>query len=129
DPGSATAGNFQRAALLVVPVVVLGWPWLSLSFRGVLLATASGVLASGLGYTAWYAALKYLPVTRAALVQLSVPLIAAVGGVPFRGEFFTFCFFPAGAVFWVFFFPQIPFRPQKRPAKPEKYPRHMTRRN
>jgi drug/metabolite transporter (DMT)-like permease len=89
DPGSVTAGNFQRAALLAVPVAVLGWPWLSLSFRGVLLATASGVLASGLGYTAWYAALKYLPVTRAALVQLSVPLIAAVGGVTFLGETIT----------------------------------------
>jgi drug/metabolite transporter (DMT)-like permease len=40
DPGSVTAGNFQRAALLVLPAAVLAWPWLSLSFRGVLLATA-----------------------------------------------------------------------------------------
>jgi drug/metabolite transporter (DMT)-like permease len=98
DPGSVTAGNFQRAALLVVPVAVLGWPWLSLSFRGVLLATASGVLASGLGYTAWYAALKYLSVTRAALVQLSVPLIAAVGGVTFLGETITIRLISASVV-------------------------------
>ena len=86
DPGSVTAGNFQRAALLVVPAAVLNWPWMSLSLRGVLLAAVSGVLASALGYTAWYAALKYLPVTRAALVQLSVPAIAAAGGVVFLGE-------------------------------------------
>jgi len=86
DPGSVTARNFQRAALLVVPPAVLASPWLSLSVRGVLLAVASGVLASALGYTAWYAALKYLPVTRAALVQLSVPVIAAIGGVIFLGE-------------------------------------------
>jgi drug/metabolite transporter (DMT)-like permease len=86
DPGSVTAENFQRAALLVVPPAVLAWPWLSLSVRGIVLAAASGVLASGLGYTAWYASIKYLPVTRAALVQLSVPVIAAIGGVIFLGE-------------------------------------------
>jgi drug/metabolite transporter (DMT)-like permease len=98
DPGSVTAGNFQRAALLVLPAAVLAWPWLSLSFRGVLLATASGVLASGLGYTAWYAALKSLPVTRAALVQLSVPVIAAAGGVIFLGEALTIRLISASAV-------------------------------
>jgi drug/metabolite transporter (DMT)-like permease len=89
DPASVTAGNFQRAALLVVAAAMLAWPWLRLSFRGVLFAAASGVLASGLGYTAWYAALKYLPITRAALVQLSVPVIAAAGGVTFLGEIVT----------------------------------------
>jgi drug/metabolite transporter (DMT)-like permease len=98
DPGSVTAGNFQRAAVLVVPAAVLAWPWLSLSFRGVLLAAASGVLASGLGYTAWYAALKYLPVTRAALVQLSVPVIAAAGGATFLGETITIRLISASAV-------------------------------
>ena len=98
DPGSVTAGNFQRAALLVLPAALLTWPWLSLSFRGVLLATASGVLASGLGYTAWYAALKSLPVTRAALVQLSVPVITAAGGVIFLGEALTIRLISASAV-------------------------------
>ncbi len=98
DPGSVTAGNFQRAALLVVPAAVLGWHWISLSFRGVLLAAASGVLASGLGYTAWYAALKYVSVNRAALVQLSVPVIAAAGGVIFLGETVTIRLISASAV-------------------------------
>jgi drug/metabolite transporter (DMT)-like permease len=98
DPGSVTAGNFQRAALLVVPAAVFAWPWLSLSFRGFLLAAASGALASGLGYTAWYAALKHLTVTRAALVQLSVPVIAAAGGVVFLGETITIRLIWASAV-------------------------------
>jgi len=98
DPGSVTAGNFRRAALLVAPAVIVASPWLSLSFRGVLLAAASGVLASGLGYTAWYAALKYLTVTRAALVQLTVPVIAAIGGVIFSGEKLTIRLIFASAV-------------------------------
>ena len=88
-PVFVTAENFQRAALLVVPATALAWPWLALSPKGVLLATASGALASGLGYTVWYAALKYLPLTRAALVQLAVPVIAATGGVAFVGETIT----------------------------------------
>src|SRR5204863_5782589 len=83
---------------LVLPAAVLAWPWLSLSFRGVFLAASSGVLASGLGYTAWYAALKYLPVTRAALVQLCVPVIAAAGGVTFLGETITIRLISASAV-------------------------------
>jgi drug/metabolite transporter (DMT)-like permease len=98
DPGSVTARNFQRAALLVLPGAVLVLPWLSLSIRGVLLAMASGVLASGLGYTAWYAALKSLPVTRAGVVQLSVPVIAAAGGVIFLGEALTIRLISASAV-------------------------------
>ena len=89
DATLETAGNFQRAALLVVPATALAWPWLALSPKGVLLATASGALASGLGYTVWYAALKHLPLTRAALVQLAVPVIAATGGVAFVGETIT----------------------------------------
>ena len=98
DPGFVTAGNFQRAALIVVPATSLAWPWLSLSNRGVLLAAASGALASGLGYTVWYAALKYLPVTRAALVQLAVPVLAAGGGVAFVGETITLRLTLASAV-------------------------------
>jgi drug/metabolite transporter (DMT)-like permease len=89
DPALATAGNFRRAALMVLPVAVLGYPWLMLSLQGALLASASGALASGLGYTVWYAALKYLTVTRASLVQLSVPVITAAGGVAFLGETIT----------------------------------------
>jgi drug/metabolite transporter (DMT)-like permease len=54
--------------------------------RGVILAIASGALASGCGYVVWYAALKGLTAARAATVQLSVPVIAAFGGVLVIGE-------------------------------------------
>jgi len=53
---------------------------------GGLLAVASGALASGLGYAIWYAALAGLTATFAATVQLSVPVIAAAGGVLFLAE-------------------------------------------
>jgi drug/metabolite transporter (DMT)-like permease len=86
DPLAATASNIQRTALVLVPLTALAWPWLSLSPRGVWLAVASGALATGLGYTIWYAALRHLTATRAALVQLSVPALAAAGGVAFMDE-------------------------------------------
>ncbi len=81
-----TAGNF----LLTVPMAALllafaggtaGW-----TVRGTLLAAASGALASGVGYAIWYTALPSLTATRAALVQLLVPVIAAAGGVALLGE-------------------------------------------
>jgi drug/metabolite transporter (DMT)-like permease len=56
------------------------------STQGLALAAASGAIASGLGYVIWYAALARLPAIGAASVQLSVPVIAAVGGVLFLGE-------------------------------------------
>ena len=57
--------------------------------QGVLLALASGCIASALGYVIWYRALAYLSATRAAIVQLSAPVIAAVGGVLLLGETFS----------------------------------------
>ncbi len=60
-----------------------------LSATGLGLALASGVLASGLGYAAWYAALRGLTATRAAIVQLAAPPLAAVGAVAFLGEPFS----------------------------------------
>ena len=51
-----------------------------------LLAIASGALASGAGYTVWYSALRGLSTTRAAVVQLLVPILAAIGGVIFSHE-------------------------------------------
>ena len=65
--------------------------------RGVALAVASGALASGVGYTLWYAALPSLTATRAAIVQLSVPVIAALAGVVILGEPLTLRVVLAGA--------------------------------
>lgn len=93
DPLAATAGNFWRAALLGVALVlgVLAWPEavLTADARGVALAVASGAVTSGLGYALWYRVLPSLRAASAATVQLSVPVLAALGGVAFVGEAFT----------------------------------------
>jgi drug/metabolite transporter (DMT)-like permease len=81
DPLRDTAGNFMRAAPGAVLVSVLMWSHRSFDGTGVLLAALSGALASGVGYAAWYVALPRLSAITAANLQLSVPLIAAVGGV------------------------------------------------
>lgn len=62
------------------------FPWASLDRAGVGYAVASGALASGVGYAIWYTALKGLKRASAATVQLSVPVLAAVGGILFLGE-------------------------------------------
>jgi drug/metabolite transporter (DMT)-like permease len=89
NPTVVTAGNFTRAAVVIVPLSAAAIPWMAWSAEGFALAAASGAVASGCGYAVWYAALKYLPATRAALVQLSVPPIAAAGGVWLAGEGIT----------------------------------------
>lgn len=84
-----TAGNFSRTApvaAVLLLVAVFGQP---IEFGAAAFAVASGAVASGLGYAVWYAALPGLPRTTAAIVQLTVPAIAALGGVLFIGEAFT----------------------------------------
>jgi drug/metabolite transporter (DMT)-like permease len=58
----------------------------SIDTAGFCYAVASGALASGIGYSIWYTVLPALKATSAATVQLSVPVIAALGGVVFLGE-------------------------------------------
>jgi drug/metabolite transporter (DMT)-like permease len=58
----------------------------SLDPAGVWYAILSGALASGIGYAIWYTVLPALKATSAATVQLSVPVIAAAGGVVMLGE-------------------------------------------
>lgn len=85
-PLLATAGNFARGVPLVLPLALLVWGAFQVSPRGLALACASGALASGLGYSLWYAALPRMSATRAALVQLVVPVLAALAGVVLLGE-------------------------------------------
>jgi len=92
NPLAATANNFllsvpMALVLLAVSVGVRGAP--HATTRGVVLAVTSGALASGVGYSLWYAALPHLTATRAAIVQLSVPVLAATGGVLLLGEQLT----------------------------------------
>jgi drug/metabolite transporter (DMT)-like permease len=90
DPLAATANNFIFSVPLVVLVSLLFLEEFHFTNQGLVLAVASGSIASGLGYVIWYAALKGLPATRAATVQLSVPVIAAIGGVILLSEQLTF---------------------------------------
>jgi drug/metabolite transporter (DMT)-like permease len=73
-----------------VPFVALAaLPFLGnihLSRKGALLAVLSGALASGVGYSVWYAALRFHTATRAAVLQLPVPALTALGGVFFLAE-------------------------------------------
>ena len=86
DPLQTTAGNFIRAAPMAVILGVASLEHASLDLAGVGYAVVSGALASGLGYAIWYMALPFLKSTTAATVQLSVPVIAALGGVLFLQE-------------------------------------------
>ena len=86
NPLADTAGNFIRSVPMVLAIALVFLPNLVASWRGIGLAVLSGAIASGVGYSVWYAALKYHAPTRAAVLQLSVPVIAAVGGVVILAE-------------------------------------------
>ena len=77
DPLGATAGNFLRAAPAGLLFFLAQRAHLHVTGTGLALATASGALASGVGYTLWYAALPHLAAWRAAVLQLIVPVLTA----------------------------------------------------
>ena len=89
DPSAQTAGNFLRAAPIIllfsIPTLYV-LPEARPATAGILLAMTSGAITSGLGYVIWYAALKSLTATRAGIAQLSVPPLAALGGILFLSE-------------------------------------------
>ncbi len=89
DPTYETAGNFVRAVPMAAVLAVLFFSSADIKALGVVYAVASGALASGLGYAIWYMALPHLRATTAATVQLTVPAIAAGGGVMLLSEPFT----------------------------------------
>ena len=89
DPLEATAGNFVWAVPLTLAVSAASVADFHVSINGLILAVASGAIASGCGYVVWYAALARLTATRAATVQLTVPAIAAFGGVMLLSEQIT----------------------------------------
>lgn len=85
-PLNVTAGNFARAAPIATALAILNLEHASVDGIGFVYAIASGALASGIGYAIWYTALPSLKATSAATIQLSVPVLAAVGGLVFLGE-------------------------------------------
>ena len=89
DPTQRTAGNFLRASVLAalcLPVALLAYPEPVPHTKGILLAILSGAVTSGLGYVIWYMALRDLAATKAGIAQLTVPAIAALGGILFLYE-------------------------------------------
>ncbi len=86
DPIAATSGNFLRAVPFAALVSVIMLPKMHLDSLGVIYAVISGAITSGLGYVIWYAALAGLKAASAATVQLSVPVLAATGGILLLGE-------------------------------------------
>lgn len=86
SPLADTAGNFIRSSPIAVVIMIAGVVTHTAAPTAALYAIASGALASGVGYAVWYAVLPSLSRTRASIVQLTVPAIAAAGGVLFIGE-------------------------------------------
>ena len=101
NPAALTAGNFLRAAIICAVLtapILWALPEAHITMNGVTLALLSGIITSGLGYIIWYMALKHLTATRAGIAQLTVPIIAAIGGMLFISEPFTLRFFIAMCV-------------------------------
>ncbi|HEX8251255.1 MAG TPA: DMT family transporter [Pyrinomonadaceae bacterium] len=86
NPLAETTGNFLRSVPMMLLVALPLIYRIHLSPKGIIFAVLSGAMASGIGYSVWYAALKYHTATRAAILQLSVPALAAAGGVIFLAE-------------------------------------------
>jgi drug/metabolite transporter (DMT)-like permease len=85
-PIDTTADNFLRATAFGALLSVVALPAFAWDPRGAVLAALSGAVASGLGYATWYTVLPAIRATQAASVQLSVPALAAIGGVLVLGE-------------------------------------------
>lgn len=88
-PVALTTGNFLGAVALAVVLLALSAAWASWDLRGAAYAVASGSIASGIGYAIWYSVLPALRATQAAVIQLGVPALTAVGGIVFLGESLT----------------------------------------
>jgi drug/metabolite transporter (DMT)-like permease len=90
SPLRATTYNFIRSLLVLPILIVVGMSQLkNVRMEGVLLAIASGAIASGVGYSIWYVAMPLLKSTHAAIVQLCVPVLAAIAGAVFLSETLT----------------------------------------
>src|SRR6267143_5181104 len=86
NPASVTTGNFVRAVPFAAALSIIFLPWTNYSLAGITYAITSGAVTSGLGYVIWYSALPGLEAASAATVQLSVPVLAATGGILLLGE-------------------------------------------
>ncbi len=98
DPIRITAKNFLASTPFALILSLFFMNETQINQQGLIYAILSGAIASGLGYSIWYATLPYLKATNAAAVQLSVPVIAALGGIIFLCEPITLRFFLASVL-------------------------------
>ncbi len=98
NPLAQTASNFARTVPMTLLASLAFFPVARLSATGLVLAAVSGALASGLGYVLWYQALAGLSAVNASVIQLAVPVLAAVGGIVLLGEELTWRFGLASAM-------------------------------
>lgn len=89
DATRETAGNFVRAIPFALFASIVSLPNMQIDLSGAVYAVLSGAVASGLGYAIWYAVLPLMRATSAATVQLTVPALAAIGGIAFLNESIT----------------------------------------
>lgn len=89
DPSGVTAGNFLRTVPIALVLSLIFMNHSNVDNTGVAYAVVSGAITSGIGYAIWYAVLPALKATQAATLQLSVPVLAAMGGVVFLEEALT----------------------------------------
>ena len=86
NAATATAGNFVRAVPFATALMVIFPSWTHVDLSGTAYSVISGAVTSGLGYVVWYKALPRMKTASAATVQLSVPVLAATGGILLLGE-------------------------------------------
>lgn len=104
SPLRATGFNFLRSLFAIPLLLIMSMVYLknislaTISIEGILLSCASGAIASGMGYSVWYMAMPLLKSTQAAVVQLCVPVLAAMLGVVFLSEQLTINFIIASTV-------------------------------
>lgn len=98
DALTGTTFNFVRTIPLVLGLAIIGLAQPNVSAYGAMLALISGAVTSGIGYAVWYSALPALTTLQAAMVQLAVPIIAAVGGVLLLAEPLSLRLLVAGAL-------------------------------
>ena len=99
SPLRATGFNFIRSLVAIPLLFLIGINYLTgISTEGVILASVSGAITSGVGYSLWYVAMPLLKSTQAAVVQFCVPVLAAIAGVLFLSEQLTLRFIIATIV-------------------------------
>lgn len=89
DPLMSTAGNFILSVPMAIVLLTISLGNLTITTLGAVMAILSGAITSALGYALWYRCLRQLTATRAAVVQLTVPAIATLGGIAFSAEVLT----------------------------------------